>query len=214
MAVETGTSGHSTQSYQVTQVHPSPSIWAIQNFMSDEECDHLIQLGEDKLAPSLTIDPETGNHIQVEDRTSTLTFLSLNQDPIVTQIEFRIANLVRMPVNHGEGLQILRYEIGQEYKPHYDYFDPALSGSHKALAKGGQRVATILMYLSDVEEGGETVFPKIDLKVPPKKGHAILFYSLYSNGELDPNSLHGSIPVVKGTKWVATKWLREKPFIA
>ncbi|KAL9257240.1 putative prolyl 4-hydroxylase 9 [Drosera capensis] len=113
---------------------------------------------------------------------------------------------------------ILRYEIGQKYYSHYDVFNPAEYGPQKS-----QRVASFLLYLSDVEEGGETMFPfeddKIDanydftqcigLKVKPKQGDGLLFYSLFVNGTIDPSSLHGSCPVVKGEKWVATKWIRD-----
>jgi prolyl 4-hydroxylase len=197
----------------VEQVCESPSIWIMRGFLSEAECDHLIGLAKEKLKPSLTVDPVTGEYIQIEARSSSLTFLGLRQDSVVSCIEQRIADFVRMPVEHGEGTQILRYRIGEEYKPHYDFFPPDKPGSAKALAHGGQRWATILMYLSDVEAGGETIFPKLELAVPPKRGCALLFYNLYANGEPDMNTLHGSAPVISGEKWVATKWVREREFI-
>ncbi len=197
---------------QISQVCVTPSIWLIENLLSPAECDHLIALAKEKLMPSLTVDPETGEHIQIRERSSSLCFLTLNQDETVTAIESRIADIVRMPMVNGEAFQILRYQIGEEYQPHYDYFDPQLKGSHKALERGGQRVVTLVLYLTEVEAGGETYFPNVDLRVAPKQGSAVLFYNLYSNGELDPNSLHASLPVISGEKWVATKWIREREY--
>ncbi|GAB2282682.1 Probable prolyl 4-hydroxylase 9 [Dionaea muscipula] len=118
-----------------------------------------------------------------------------------------------------QAFNILRYEIGQKYDSHYDAFNPAEYGPQKS-----QRVASFLLYLSDVEEGGETMFPfeddKIDvnydfakctgLKVKPKQGDGLLFYSVFVNGTIDPASLHGSCQVIKGEKWVATKWIRNQ----
>jgi len=195
------------------QICESPSAWLLKDVLTDEECAHLIRLGQDKMKPSLTVDAETGEHIQVDSRTSSLTFLVLRADPIVAAIEEKISDLVNIPVENGEGLQLLRYQIGQEYKPHFDAFDTKTPGGLKAAQKGGQRVATILLYLSDVEEGGETIFPEVNLKVPARKRQGLLFYSLYDDGTVDPKSLHGGAPVIKGEKWVATKWLRERVYI-
>lgn len=120
-----------------------------------------------------------------------------------------------------QAFNILRYEIGQRYVSHYDAFDPAEYGPLKS-----QRLASFLLYLSDVEEGGETVFPFengsnigkgydyescIGLKVKPRQGDGLLFYSLFPNGTIDQTSLHGSCPVILGQKWVATKWIRDQP---
>ncbi|RVX23354.1 putative prolyl 4-hydroxylase 9 [Vitis vinifera] len=119
-----------------------------------------------------------------------------------------------------QAFNILRYEIGQRYNSHYDAFDPAEYGPQKS-----HRIATFLVYLSDVEEGGETMFPFenglnmdkdydfqrcIGLKVKPHQGDGLLFYSMFPNGTIDPTSLHGSCPVIKGEKWVATKWIRDQ----
>ncbi|MEZ4575557.1 MAG: 2OG-Fe(II) oxygenase [Vampirovibrionales bacterium] len=109
---------------------------------------------------------------------------------MIGQLNSEIANVTMLPVEYGEGLQVLRYEVGQEYKPHFDYFDPTLSGSKQPLDEGGQRVATMLMYLSAPEEGGETTFPDIGLSVAPVKGNAILFWSVLPNLQVDPLSKH------------------------
>jgi prolyl 4-hydroxylase len=143
-----------------------------------------------------------------EDRSSWQTHLSISHDPIVADIERRLAQHVNLPVEHGEGMQIIRYESGQEFKPHHDYFDPDVPGFAGSLENGGQRRTTVLMYLSEPHAGGETLFPAIRLKIKPTKGHALCFNNLNDDGSLDVNSLHGSLPVSAGEKWVATKWIR------
>ncbi|KAF8405463.1 hypothetical protein HHK36_010369 [Tetracentron sinense] len=155
-------------------------------------------------------------------RTSFGTFLKRGQDQIIRKIEKRIADFTFMPVEHGEGLQFLHYEVGQKYEPHYDYFLDEFNTKN-----GGQRMATVLTYLSDVEEGGETVFPaakgnfssvpwwnelsecgKKGLSVKPKMGDALLFWNTKPDATLDHSSLHGGCAVIKGNKWSFTKWMR------
>lgn len=183
-----------------------PCILHLENALSDEECDELIQISEQRLEPSTVIDPKTGEEKLATGRTSNGMSYSLHEHPLVAKIEKRIAELTGFPVRNGEGLQILNYKIGHEYKAHFDYFptnkvDPG---------RGGQRVATFLMYLNDVEAGGETVFPKAGVSIVPKKGSAVYFHYGNSKGQVDPMSLHSSIPVMKGEKWVATKWIRQE----
>jgi prolyl 4-hydroxylase len=118
------------------------------------------------------------------------------------------------PIENGEGLQILHYCTGDEYAPHYDYFPPDDAGSVPHLSQGGQRVASLIIYLNDVEEGGATVFPRLGLTVGPKKGAAVYFEYCNSLGQVDPQTLHGGLPVRKGEKWIATKWMRQRRYVA
>ena len=198
--------------YQVEQLTQSPRAYRLRGFLTNEECEHLIALAEKAIRPSTTVDPETGEHIIVEARSSSGTYFTLRQTEIIASIEERLASLTRLAVENGEGLQVLNYQIGQQYLPHFDFFDPALKGSAIVLACGGQRVATCLMYLNEVEEGGETHFPEVDHRVKPSKGDALLFYNVLPDGEVDRMSLHASLPVLTGEKWVATKWIREREY--
>jgi prolyl 4-hydroxylase len=184
------------------------------NFLSAEECEHLIQLGRDLIKPSMTLCPETGKEIFVPGRTSQNTYLVRRQTMVVARIEQRIAREAGFPVENGEGFQLLNYQIGEEYRPHFDYFDPERPGNESVLANGGQRVATCILYLNSVEEGGETIFPKLDLSVTPRQGDAVLFSNTLPDGKPDLLSLHGSSPVIAGEKWVATKWIRQRTFKA
>jgi prolyl 4-hydroxylase len=113
-------------------------------------------------------------------------------------------------VENGEGLQILHYRPGAEYKPHYDYFDPKEPGTPAILKRGGQRVGTVVVYLSEPAKGGGTTFPDVGLVVAPKRGNAVFFS--YDSPDPSSKTLHGGAPVVAGDKWIATKWLREREF--
>ncbi|XP_010539831.1 PREDICTED: probable prolyl 4-hydroxylase 3 isoform X2 [Tarenaya hassleriana] len=196
--------------------------WFINVDQSKEECEYLIDLAKPRMVKSSVVDSKTGKSKDSRVRTSSGTFLRRGKDKIIRDIEKRIADYTFIPVENGEGLQVLHYEEGQKYEPHYDYFVDEFNTKN-----GGQRMATMLMYLSDVEEGGETVFPaanmnytsvpwynelsecgKKGLSVKPKMGDALLFWSMRPDASLDPSSLHGGCPVIKGNKWSSTKWMR------
>jgi prolyl 4-hydroxylase len=130
---------------------------------------------------------------------------------LIDRIERRIAHLLDWPLDHGEGLQILRYRPGAQYKPHNDYFDPEQPGTPKILERGGQRVGTLVMYLNTPEKGGATVFPDAGLEVAPVRGGAVFFS--YDRPHAVTKTLHGGAPVIAGEKWVATKWMREGVFV-
>lgn len=187
---------------------------------SADECDYVINKATPRLARSGVVDEGGEGKDAISDvRTSNGMFFERGEDPIIQRIEERLSKYSLIPVGNGEGMQVLRYEHGQEYKPHFDYFFHPEGESN-----GGNRLATVLMYLQGAEEGGETVFPNVPkpatqtkengfsecsmqgLAVKAKRGDAVLFFSLKTDGVLDRGSLHGSCPTSKGTKWAATKW--------
>ncbi|KAF1888896.1 hypothetical protein Lal_00036938 [Lupinus albus] len=187
----------------------------------------------------LSINGKTSTHICPYNTHKKITCLSINGDKsyshnyggsmsldeIITEIEDRIATWTFLPIGNGEPIQVLRYEHGQKYEPHFDFFSDKYN-----LQFGGNRVATVLMYLSNVGKGGETVFPntessllqlkdeslsecaKMGYAVKPIKGDALLFFSLRPNATVDIKSLHGSCPVIEGEKWSATKWIHASNF--
>ncbi|KAJ6860630.1 prolyl 4-hydroxylase 7 [Populus alba x Populus x berolinensis] len=172
---------------------------------------------------------ETGESMESQERTSSGMFIFKTEDEIVNGIEARIAAWTFLPEENGEPIQILRYEHGQKYEAHIDYFVDEANQE-----EGGHRAATVLMYLSDVKKGGETVFPSSEvclykikrrllqeklalyalalLAVKPNKGDALLFFSLHPDATPDPGSLHASCPVIEGEKWSATKWIHVRSF--
>ncbi len=190
----------------------SPRVVLFGDLLDTAECDALVEASRGKLERSTVLNPATGERDVELARTSSGTFFRRGEHPLVTVIEQRIAELTGHPVAHGEPLQILHYLPGAEYKPHYDWFDPDQPGNQAVLAQGGQRVATVVMYLNDVEAGGSTVFPQVGLDVLPRKGNAV-FFAYKNPGEApDARSLHGGTPVAAGEKWIATKWIRERPY--
>ncbi|KGN59607.1 probable prolyl 4-hydroxylase 7 [Cucumis sativus] len=221
--MKTGGSAMTIDPTRVIQLSSKPRAFLYKGFLSAEECQHLINSAKGKLHQSL-VAAGTGQSVTSKERTSTGMFLHKAQDEIVARIESRIAAWTFLPLDNGEPIQILRYENGQKYEPHFDFFqDPG------NIAIGGHRIATILMYLSNVEKGGETVFPnspvklseeekadlsecgKVGYGVRPKLGDALLFFSMNPNVTPDTTSYHGSCPVIEGEKWSATKWIHMLP---
>jgi len=186
-----------------------PHISVFEDFLSRKECDFLCQMAEPRLQPSQVWDRETAGSKPSNVRTSHGVFLKYGENMLIRCIENRLQQLTRMRSTHGEDLHILRYEPGQEYKPHHDYFELKDPGAKFALNKGGQRIVTVIMYLKEPVEGGETQFLDIGITVTPKLGSALLF--AYPNE--DKRLRHAGLPVIKGQKWIATKWLRENEIL-
>ena len=187
-----------------------PRVVVLADLLSADECEALIEAARPRLARSRTVQTVTGGEELNPDRTSDGMFFGRGESPLVQRIEARIAALVNWPVERGEGIQVLHYRPGAEYKPHYDYFDPAEPGTPTILRRGGQRVATLVMYLNDPLRGGGTTFPDAGLEVMPQRGHAVFFS--YDRPSPATRTLHGGAPVIEGEKWIATKWLRERTF--
>ncbi|KAM7485162.1 hypothetical protein LguiA_001171 [Lonicera macranthoides] len=213
---------------KVKQVSSKPRAFVYEGFLTDEECDHLVSLAKSELKRSSVADNVSGKSKLSDVRTSSGMFISKAKDPIVAGIEDKIAAWTFLPKENGEDIQVLRYEHGQKYDPHYDYFS-----DRDNIAQGGHRIATVLMYLTNVVKGGETVFPQAEdpphhkssssnenlsecakkgIAVKPRKGDALLFFSLHPSAIPDPNSLHGGCPVIEGEKWSATKWVHVDSF--
>jgi len=178
-----------------------------------EECRQLIAQARPRLEASTVVDPITGLDKVADHRSSAGMFFKLMETPLVARIERRIAALTGLPIEHGEGLQILHYPTGAESTAHYDYLMPANEANTSSIARSGQRIATFIMYLNDVDAGGETTFPHAGWSVLPRRGQALFFEYGNAQGRTDPMSLHAGNKVLAGEKWIATKWIREREFI-
>ena len=187
-----------------------PRVIVLGGVLSDQECDELIALSRERMRRSETFLLDEGVSVVHEARTSEGMFFNRGENELCRRIEARLAALCQWPPENGEGLQILRYGPGAEYKPHYDYFDPEQPGSHKALGSAGQRVASVVIYLNTPTRGGATTFPDAGIDVSPIKGNAVFFS--YDRPHPMTKTLHGGAPVLEGEKWVATKWLRERAY--
>ena len=190
---------------------PQPNVIVLGNLLGPNECEALMEAARPRLVRSLTVDTKTGGEELNPDRTSEGMFFRRAENAVVRQVEARIARIFGWPQENGEGLQVLHYGPGTEYKPHYDYFDPTEPGTPAILQRGGQRVATLIMYLHEPREGGATVFPDIEVRVAPRRGNAVFFS--YPQALPSSLTLHGGEPVTAGEKWIATKWLRERVFV-
>jgi prolyl 4-hydroxylase len=187
-----------------------PRVVVVADFLSEAECDEVMALSRERLLRSETVEVGSGGSEVNAARTSDGMFFSRGEAPVIERIEARLAAFTNWPVENGEGLQVLRYSPGAEYKPHYDYFDPAQPGTSTIVKRGGQRVGTVVMYLNTPEAGGATIFPDVQLEVAAQRGHAVFFS--YAQPHPGTRTLHGGAPVLAGEKWVATKWLRQGRF--
>jgi len=177
-------------------------------FLSDAECDTLIGLIDANRRPSTLLaaseDPEF--------RTSESCDLD-RWSPQVEPIDERMAALLAIAPEHGETMQGQRYAPGQQFRPHYDWFSENQAYWTDMKASGGQRTWTTMIYLNDVAEGGATWFPQAGLRVAPKRGMLLAWNNMKPDGAPNPATLHEGSPVVKGTKYVVTKWFREHAWI-
>ncbi|KAF2937457.1 hypothetical protein DAI22_03g051901 [Oryza sativa Japonica Group] len=150
-----GGGGRRFDASRAVDVSWRPRAFLYEGFLSDAECDHLISLAKQgKMEKSTVVDGESGESVTSKVRTSSGMFLDKKQDEVVARIEERIAAWTMLPTENGESMQILRYGQGEKYEPHFDY----ISG-RQGSTREGDRVATVLMYLSNVKMGGETIFP-------------------------------------------------------
>lgn len=210
----------------------SPRAFVHHNFLTKAECDHIVHVASQRISRSQVVDAKTGQTKLDEIRTSYGATFGRAEDLVIAALEERIAEWTHIPPEHGEPLQVLRYMDGQQYGAHWDWFDDPKT--HSAYLRDGNRYATVLLYLSEVEEGGETALPlgvAIDmgvqallnpspcatkgtgLAVRPRKGDALLFFDLDISGSAgDRAALHASCPTLKGTKWTATKWIHSKQY--
>ena len=216
--VDTDGDGEPETSKQwIEQIATAPRAYVWHGFMSPEECDHVIAAAEPLMERSGVVDSKTGAPAVDPIRTSYGAFLPIAHDEVVARIETRAAEWAMVPVTHQEQLHVLRYAEGQQYKDHHDAFDATVR-EKIAFDNGRQRLATVLMYLSDVDEGGETVFPHPSAAwsgtadrtggedggwsacasrgpaAKPKKGDALLFYDLTLKGDLDDAATHAGCP--------------------
>lgn len=185
-----------------------PQIDVYENFLSKTECQLLINTAAKKLERSLVVDASTGGAVLHSNRTSSGMSFQVGENLLIEEIERRVAELTGIPVAHGEGLQVLKYEIGQEYKPHYDYFDPNSPALDKEIKNN--RITTVLMYLNTPDDGGGTTFPDAGITIEAKQGSIVVFS--YPDPNPESKTLHGGLPVISGEKWIATKWLRKREF--
>ncbi|KAJ8408774.1 hypothetical protein AAFF_G00245920 [Aldrovandia affinis] len=183
-----------------------PQITRYHDFISDYEIDTIKKLSRAKLARARVLDHVTGKNFSAELRVAKSAWLSEHEDPVISHVNQRIADATGLDMEMAEMLQVANYGIGGQYEPHYDSKLVKDSDFHRF----GGRIATTLIYMTDVNLGGATVFPAIGAALQPKKGSAVFWYNLLQNGEEDDRTLHAACPVMAGNKWVSNKWIRAR----
>ena len=196
------------------QVADDPLVQVIDDFVTDTERLHIIRQADGKLDTALV--SAVGAAKESDGRTGSVAWVKHDQTPIVRGLVKRVSNLVGIPVRHAESLQVVHYAETEQYRPHFDAYDMTTEKGKQRTAKGGQRLVTALMYLNEVEDGGGTIFPKLDLEIEARPGRIVLFHNIadrtLSDLTRNPRSLHGGSPVWGGEKWACNLWFRAKPY--
>ncbi|MEM8918615.1 MAG: 2OG-Fe(II) oxygenase [Pseudomonadota bacterium] len=182
-------------------------LCTVADFLRPRECEELIRRIDEKRRPSTIADHNGDDYF----RTSETCDLD-HQDPVVAELDDKICNFADILPEYGEPLQGQRYALGQEFKAHTDYFDPGGEDFEKFCSQSGQRTWTFMIYLNEPGDGGTTWFAEIDHHFAPKTGMMLCWNNLLTDGSVNERTLHHGMAVTGGTKYVITKWFREKPW--
>ncbi|XP_051956613.1 prolyl 4-hydroxylase subunit alpha-2-like isoform X2 [Xyrauchen texanus] len=185
----------------------SPHIVRFLEALSDEEIEKIKELAKPKLARATVRDPKTGVLTVAHYRVSKSAWLEGEDDRVIARVNQRIEDITGLSVDTAELLQVANYGVGGQYEPHYDFSRRPFDNNLKV---DGNRLATYLNYMSDVEAGGATVFPDFGAAIWPRKGTAVFWYNLFKSGEGDYRTRHAACPVLVGSKWVSNKWIHER----
>lgn len=193
------------------KVNDEPLVVVFENFLSDLEVEQLIAAAQSKLKQALVSDDKTG--VESPGRSGQNCWIPHGYNAVIEDLSLRVAEIVGIPLENAESLQVVHYAESQQYAPHFDAWDAGTERGQRCMARGGQRMVTCLLYLNDVVLGGGTAFPKLDMEVRAKKGRMLLFHNCHPNTVLrHPDSLHGGMPVLKGQKWACNFWFRESNY--
>jgi prolyl 4-hydroxylase len=193
------------------QINDEPPVYLFENFLSAAECEHLVELSRPHMQRAVVSGGDEG--VESEGRTGGVHWIAHGHDAISTGFSSRVAALVGLPLVNAESIQVINYGAGQEYRPHFDAWVADTEAGARCLARGGQRLITCLLYLSEVDAGGGTFFPKMDVEVMPRLGRMVLFHNCYGNSSRrHPASLHGGMPPESGVKWACNFWFRESAY--
>lgn len=189
-------------------VFTNPDIMILRNIMSDAEIEKVIKISKPLLNRATVHNPITGQLEFAKYRISKNCWLNGGHDELIDRVNARMSALTGLNLETAEDFQVQNYGLAGHYDPHFD-FSRDLENSTLGQLGTGNRIATVLLYMSDVEAGGATVFPYVGARVMPKKGDAVFWHNLLRSGEGDHRTRHAGCPVLKGWKWVSNKWIHE-----
>ncbi|KAK9871119.1 hypothetical protein WA026_011403 [Henosepilachna vigintioctopunctata] len=195
--------------FKVEEAYFNPNIYIFYDVMSDAEIETVKRLATPRFRRATVQNSETGELEIAHYRISKSAWLRDIEHKYIADISQRASDMSMLSMESAEELQVVNYGIGGHYEPHFDFARKDEKHAFKDLGSGN-RIATILFYMSDVAQGGATVFPNILASVWPKKGSAVFWYNLHDSGEGDINTRHAACPVLAGSKWVSNKWIHER----
>jgi prolyl 4-hydroxylase len=196
-------------------LHETPLIRKLPAVIHPLVLDAVINLAAPLVKRSQIVDARTGEvRVDPMRNSSHVTLSPRQHDHVLEALERCISRVTGVPALNGEFLQILRYRIGEEFRPHVDYFNEAGTGAYQSLADGGQRAQTVLMYLNDDYQGGSTRFPVLRIEIKGRRGDMLHFHNLKQDGQGHKDSLHAGIPVAAGEKWLLSQWIRSEAYPA
>ncbi|XP_062270093.1 prolyl 4-hydroxylase subunit alpha-1-like isoform X2 [Platichthys flesus] len=186
-----------------------PPIVRYHDIVSDEEMQKVKELAKPRLRRATISNPVTGVLETAPYRISKSAWLGAHEHPVVDQINQRIQDITGLDVSTAEDLQVANYGVGGQYEPHFDFGRKDEPDAFESLGTGN-RIATWLLYMSDVQAGGATVFTEVRASIWPKKGTAVFWFNLFPSGDGDHRTRHAACPVLVGNKWVSNKWIHER----
>ncbi|KAF5298234.1 hypothetical protein FQR65_LT09745 [Abscondita terminalis] len=195
--------------FKMEEAFPEPRIVVFHDVMSDSEIETVKKLARPRFRRATVQNYKTGELETAQYRISKSAWLKEEEHEHIRSICKRVQDMTGLTMETAEELQVVNYGIGGHYEPHFDFARKEETNAFKSLGTGN-RIATVLFYMSDVAQGGATVFPNIKAALWPKKGSAAFWYNLHPSGEGDYNTRHAACPVLAGSKWVSNKWIHEK----
>lgn len=184
------------------------NIWVKDDFVTDEECKYIIDLSETVFQPSKLMGEE--NYVGYG-RNSRSAFLQFREDKVLNDIRTRASKLINLPESHFEFFQCVSYDIGQEFQHHFDSFPEHTPAGKKQIEEWGQRKYTLLVYLNDDFEGGETNFLYLGMNIKPKRRSVLVFKNIDDDNKVIRDSFHAGLPVTNGRKYAMNIWARNNP---
>ncbi|MFN9744400.1 MAG: 2OG-Fe(II) oxygenase [Betaproteobacteria bacterium] len=188
-----------------------PRVVALPGLLRPHECIYLALKALPLLRPARIVGRDGVSAVDPIRTNEAAKFGLLEADAVVQSLDLRVSAALGHPAGHGEGLALLRYQVGQQYLPHCDWIDPQREANRSDLERRGQRVATCVVYLNDGFEGGCTEFPKLGLELRGGVGDAFAWDNLRADGTVDPLTLHAGRPPTSGMKYLLSKWMRDRP---
>ena len=201
-----GTDGEPAREFISRSLSESPAVRIFEALFTPAECAYLIDVATPALRPSVVVDPHTGQQVPNPIRTSSAAaFPFVDENPAIHALNRRLAAASGTNVRAGEPLQVLRYAPGEQYRQHSDAL-PHVPPEQ-------QRVLTVLVYLNEDYEGGETAFPALGIQVRGRTGDGLLFRNASRDGAMDQRAIHAGLPVTRGAKLLASRWIRAAPLV-